>query len=131
MRSVRCRSVVSFLSLCRGLSVALWVHVAAGGAPPPPPLSLRSLSTHTGALSASIAHAIHETVTEQASIMVNGRLKEYQVKGLEWLVSLYNNNLNGMHAAALFLCFCYSDGECLIRNSFDVALPLEHFYCYV
>ncbi|XP_037087593.1 ATP-dependent helicase brm-like [Pollicipes pollicipes] len=46
----------------------------------------------------SIAHAIHETVTEQASIMVNGKLKEYQVKGLEWLVSLYNNNLNGILA---------------------------------
>ncbi|XP_043229221.1 ATP-dependent helicase brm-like [Amphibalanus amphitrite] len=46
----------------------------------------------------SIAHAIHETVTEQASIMVNGKLKEYQIKGLEWLVSLYNNNLNGILA---------------------------------
>lgn len=46
----------------------------------------------------SIAHTIHETVTEQASIMVNGKLKEYQVKGLEWLVSLYNNNLNGILA---------------------------------
>ena len=71
--------------------------------------SLRSLSTHTGALSASIAHAIHETVTEQASIMVNGRLKEYQVKGLEWLVSLYNNNLNGMHATApAWAVHCFS-----------------------
>ncbi|XP_067642426.1 ATP-dependent helicase brm [Eurosta solidaginis] len=46
----------------------------------------------------SIAHTIHEKVTEQASIMVNGQLKEYQLKGLEWLVSLYNNNLNGILA---------------------------------
>ncbi|CAH1967289.1 unnamed protein product [Acanthoscelides obtectus] len=46
----------------------------------------------------SIAHTVHEIVTEQASIMVNGRLKEYQVKGLEWMVSLYNNNLNGILA---------------------------------
>lgn len=46
----------------------------------------------------NIAHAIRETVTEQASIMVFGKLKEYQVKGLEWLVSLYNNNLNGILA---------------------------------
>ncbi|XP_069945024.1 ATP-dependent helicase brm isoform X8 [Cherax quadricarinatus] len=46
----------------------------------------------------SIAHTIKETVTEQAKIMVNGLLKEYQVKGLEWLVSLYNNNLNGILA---------------------------------
>ncbi|CAG5095187.1 Similar to brm: ATP-dependent helicase brm (Drosophila melanogaster) [Cotesia congregata] len=46
----------------------------------------------------SIAHTVHETVTEQASIMVNGVLKEYQIKGLEWLVSLFNNNLNGILA---------------------------------
>uniref|UniRef100_T1GGP4 ATP-dependent helicase brm n=1 Tax=Megaselia scalaris TaxID=36166 RepID=T1GGP4_MEGSC len=46
----------------------------------------------------SIAHTIHEKVYEQASIMVNGKLKEYQIKGLEWLVSLYNNNLNGILA---------------------------------
>nr|QYV43157.1 Brahma [Colaphellus bowringi] len=46
----------------------------------------------------SIAHTVHEIVTEQASIMVNGKLKEYQVKGLEWMVSLYNNNLNGILA---------------------------------
>jgi len=46
----------------------------------------------------NIAHAIDEKVTEQASIMVFGKLKEYQVKGLEWLVSLYNNNLNGILA---------------------------------
>ncbi|XP_014210682.1 ATP-dependent helicase brm [Copidosoma floridanum] len=46
----------------------------------------------------SIAHTVHESVTEQASIMVNGLLKEYQVKGLEWMVSLFNNNLNGILA---------------------------------
>lgn len=46
----------------------------------------------------NIAHAVRETVTEQASIMVFGKLKEYQIKGLEWLVSLYNNNLNGILA---------------------------------
>lgn len=44
------------------------------------------------------AHEIREQVTEQASIMVNGILKEYQIKGLEWMVSLYNNNLNGILA---------------------------------
>lgn len=46
----------------------------------------------------SIAHTVHEKVYEQANILVNGRLKEYQLKGLEWMVSLYNNNLNGILA---------------------------------
>ena len=31
-------------------------------------------------LSYSIAHTIHEIVTEQATILVNGKLKEYQIK---------------------------------------------------
>lgn len=46
----------------------------------------------------SIAHTVHEKVHKQAKILVNGMLKEYQLKGLEWLVSLYNNNLNGILA---------------------------------
>ncbi|ESO94903.1 hypothetical protein LOTGIDRAFT_207958 [Lottia gigantea] len=45
-----------------------------------------------------IAHTIREKVTEQPSIMVYGNLKEYQIAGLEWCVSLYNNNLNGILA---------------------------------
>ena len=53
----------------------------------------------------NIAHAINEKVYEQASIMVFGRLKEYQVKGLEWLVSLYNNNLNGILADEMVSLF--------------------------
>lgn len=46
----------------------------------------------------TLAHAIREQVKEQASILINGKLKEYQMRGLEWLVSLYNNNLNGILA---------------------------------
>lgn len=45
-----------------------------------------------------VAHRIRERITEQASILVGGSLKQYQIKGLEWLVSLYNNNLNGILA---------------------------------
>lgn len=45
-----------------------------------------------------VAHRIHERVTEQANMLVGGKLKPYQVRGLEWLVSLYNNNLNGILA---------------------------------
>ena len=35
---------------------------------------------------------------EQPSILVGGKLKKYQLKGLKWLVSLYNNKLNGILA---------------------------------
>jgi ATP-dependent helicase STH1/SNF2 len=46
----------------------------------------------------SVAHRIKETITEQPSILVGGKLKDYQLKGLQWMVSLYNNNLNGILA---------------------------------
>ena len=46
----------------------------------------------------NIAHGIRESICDQPSIMVGGNLKAYQIKGLEWLVSLYNNNLNGILA---------------------------------
>jgi ATP-dependent helicase STH1/SNF2 len=46
----------------------------------------------------AIAHKIREVVNTQPNILVGGRLKEYQLKGLEWMVSLFNNNLNGILA---------------------------------
>lgn len=46
----------------------------------------------------SVAHRIKEEITQQPSILVGGTLKEYQLKGLQWMISLYNNNLNGILA---------------------------------
>ncbi|KAJ2795504.1 ATP-dependent DNA helicase Snf21, partial [Coemansia guatemalensis] len=45
-----------------------------------------------------VAHRIHEAIRQQPSILVGGSLKEYQLHGLEWMVSLYNNRLNGILA---------------------------------
>lgn len=44
------------------------------------------------------AHRIQETVTTQSSLLEGGKLKEYQVRGLQWMISLYNNHLNGILA---------------------------------
>ena len=46
----------------------------------------------------AVAHRIKEEVHHQPSILVGGTLKEYQIKGLQWMISLYNNNLNGILA---------------------------------
>ncbi|EIT72547.1 superfamily II DNA/RNA helicase [Aspergillus flavus] len=46
----------------------------------------------------AVAHRIKEAVLEQPTILVGGTLKEYQMKGLQWMISLYNNNLNGILA---------------------------------
>ncbi|GAA5970650.1 hypothetical protein JCM21900_000285 [Sporobolomyces salmonicolor] len=46
----------------------------------------------------NVAHRIKETISKQPSILVGGELKPYQLKGLEWMVSLYNNHVNGILA---------------------------------
>ncbi|EEB09542.2 ATP-dependent DNA helicase Snf21 [Schizosaccharomyces japonicus yFS275] len=46
----------------------------------------------------NVAHNIREVISEQPSILVGGKLKEYQLKGLQWMISLYNNHLNGILA---------------------------------
>lgn len=45
-----------------------------------------------------IAHKVKEVVLEQPRILVGGQLKSYQIQGLQWMVSLYNNRLNGILA---------------------------------
>eukprot|EP00051_Salpingoeca_urceolata_P017870 m.246625 g.246625 ORF g.246625 m.246625 type:complete len:1254 (+) comp19067_c0_seq7:238-3999(+) len=52
---------------------------------------------HAGDTYAS-THRIQERVTAQPDMLKNGTLKPYQLIGLEWLVSLYNNRLNGILA---------------------------------
>jgi ATP-dependent helicase STH1/SNF2 len=46
----------------------------------------------------NVAHRIKEEITEQPGILTGGKLKDYQIKGLQWMISLYNNNLNGILA---------------------------------
>ena len=46
----------------------------------------------------AVAHRVKEEVTAQANMLVGGSLKEYQIKGLQWMISLYNNSLNGILA---------------------------------
>lgn len=46
----------------------------------------------------AVAHRLKEKVTKQPSLLIGGTLKEYQIKGLQWMVSLYNNKLNGILA---------------------------------
>ncbi|GAW79450.1 DEAD/DEAH helicase [Plasmodium gonderi] len=44
-----------------------------------------------------LSHSVKEKIT-QPSILVGGTLMKYQLEGLEWLISLYNNNLHGILA---------------------------------
>ncbi|CAN6167182.1 unnamed protein product [Urochloa humidicola] len=46
----------------------------------------------------TLAHAVSEKVTKQPSLLRAGTLREYQLVGLQWMLSLYNNKLNGILA---------------------------------
>ncbi|KAJ7151627.1 SNF2-family ATP dependent chromatin remodeling factor snf21 [Mycena filopes] len=46
----------------------------------------------------AVAHRISEKITRQPALLIGGTLKDYQIKGLQWMVSLYNNRLNGILA---------------------------------
>ncbi|KAK4487693.1 hypothetical protein RD792_005645, partial [Penstemon davidsonii] len=46
----------------------------------------------------SVVHSIQEKVTEQPNMLQGGELRQYQLEGLQWMLSLFNNNLNGILA---------------------------------
>ncbi len=63
----------------------------------------------------NLTHTTKEEITHQPSLLEGGILKSYQITGLQWLVSLYNNKLNGVLADEMGLgktiqtisLFCY------------------------
>ncbi len=49
----------------------------------------------------SLAHSVEEVVRSQPSMLKppsGAKLRQYQMVGLQWMVSLYNNHLNGILA---------------------------------
>lgn len=46
----------------------------------------------------ALVHDVKERVKEQPSSLEGGTLRHYQLQGLQWMVSLYNNKLNGILA---------------------------------
>ncbi|KAF5175558.1 Snf2 chromatin remodeling protein [Thalictrum thalictroides] len=46
----------------------------------------------------SLVHSEKEEVTEQPSMLQGGELRPYQLEGLQWMLSLFNNHLNGILA---------------------------------
>ncbi|XXG84990.1 hypothetical protein AAC387_Pa11g0175 [Persea americana] len=46
----------------------------------------------------NLAHAVNERVVRQPSMLRAGTLRDYQLVGLQWMLSLYNNKLNGILA---------------------------------
>ncbi|KAK4775209.1 hypothetical protein SAY86_010144 [Trapa natans] len=78
-----------------------------------------------------MAHSIKESIAEQPTMLLGGKLREYQMNGLRWLVSLYNNHLNGILADEMGLgktvqvisLICYLMENKNNRGPFLVVVP--------
>lgn len=78
-----------------------------------------------------MAHSVKETIYEQPCTLEGGKLREYQMNGLRWLVSLYNNHLNGILADEMGLgktvqvisLICYLMEQKNDRGPFLVVVP--------
>lgn len=63
----------------------------------------------------NVTHSTKEEIPEQPTLLEGGTLKRYQMAGLQWMISLYNNKLNGILADEMGLgktiqtiaLFCY------------------------
>lgn len=74
-----------------------------------------------------------ESIKEQPSLLEGGTLKSYQMAGLEWMVSLYNNHLNGILADEMGLgktiqtisLFCYLMESKHNFGPFLIVVPLS------
>lgn len=68
----------------------------------------------------NVAHRVKEHVLKQPDILVGGELKPYQIKGLQWMISLFNNRLNGILAdemvrlLAILVCVDVSGADGLL-----------------
>ena len=79
-----------------------------------------------------ITHSVTEEINEQPHLLKGGILKQYQMFGLNWMVSLYNNNLNGILADEMGLgktiqtisLFAYLIGNKGNEGPFMVVVPL-------
>ena len=87
------------------LSSHLYTHVTTPSPPLPSPLSLPSPPLPS---SLSLPSPLNTDIT-------NGQLRDYQIRGLNWMISLYDHGINGILAdemvsllfsLSLFVCVC-------------------------
>lgn len=80
----------------------------------------------------NLTHSTREEIKEQPKLLEGGILKSYQLIGLQWLVSLYNNKLNGVLADEMGLgktiqtiaLFCYLMEHKQNYGPFLIVVPL-------
>jgi hypothetical protein len=78
----------------------------------------------------ALAHSVEEVVKQQPSLLTppNGAvLREYQMVGLQWMVSLYNNRLNGILADEMGARACCRQTLDALVRSCDMGRRVHHF----
>ena len=116
----------------QGAEAAAAAAAAPAPAPPQRGLSAVAEDDEEDMRGFGSAHRIVEKVHHQPELLKNGTLKEYQLRGLEWLVSLYNNKLNGILADEMGLgktiqtiaLLCYLVETKKNRGPFLIIVPL-------
>jgi hypothetical protein len=80
-----------------------------------------------------LAHYTKEGIDKQPVYLKppkGGKLREYQMKGLEWMVSLYNNKLNGILADEMGLGKTVQVGKAMqqqqLQSACHTLLHLQH-----
>ena len=63
----------------------------------------------------SLTHSISQEIEAQPKMLKGGELKEYQLQGLRWMVSLHNNHLNGILADEMGLGKTIQVGDRLVH----------------
>ncbi|KAF2074803.1 hypothetical protein CYY_003906 [Polysphondylium violaceum] len=105
--------------------------------PIPNPIPIQPIANISSSLTSTTTliqkKSLLDEPIEQPEIMTGGKLKEYQLTGLEWLVSLYNRNLNGILADEMglgktvqsiaFISYLYE--KLNVREPFLVVAPLS------
>lgn len=80
----------------------------------------------------SLAHSVEEVVKAQPAMLrgpFNASLREYQLVGLQWMVSLYNNHLNGILADEMGLGKTVQVGLPLLKLHSKIATFTTEAFC--
>ena len=78
-----------------------------------------------------LAHTVEERIEEQPKMLRGGTLKEYQMAGLRWLVSLHNNRLNGILADEMGLGTQICDHVFCLSSALASAGSFLCLHCFI
>jgi SNF2 family DNA or RNA helicase len=71
---------------------------------------LTAMISHTSLksrLAVSVVYTAFASSTNTSIVVINGTMRGYQLQGLNWMVSLHHNGLNGILADEM-VCFYFS-----------------------